>query len=301
MSQGIARRFSAEKALIWQIKASQHFLEARFFNQSNRAAHSIVKEAKSRGLYRLIIRVLDNELKLNPLRDGWLTYHYAHCCLIIGQYKRSLEVIKPLVGRAMHDDPSLKISAFRIYSEVLDAMGETRRALNTLEEVLASVDTSAVRRVVISQANAVIVRLLTKLEEYKRAERMSEEMFDGSVDKIGRAVALPGWGVVLECTGRYDLADDKLSRAVCLFDAAKDYRGFGWSLSHHAVCQQKLGNTEGAAVLLREALKAKSDIDEASEEYLSHLRKVRPLFQEKRLSRAIEAEIRRVSTQLTPR
>jgi len=298
IAQGIARRFSAEKALVWQAKACQHFQRARAFESSNRVAHGLIKEAKARGFYRVIIRLLGEELKLNPSKDPWLTYHYAHCCLIIGKHEQSLSAIKPLISKEMRDDPSLKISIVRLHAGVLDAIGKPELALDTLQTMLTSVDIKVVRGPVASQVKAVMVRLLIKLKEYDRAEKLSEELFNESDGNVGRAVALANWGIVLESTERFKLADDKFGQAVSLFGLANDYRGYGWSLSHHAMCQLKLGNHDGASLMLREALNVKADIDEASEEYLTFLRTAQPLFRERLLVNLIGAEIRRVSAQV---
>jgi hypothetical protein len=57
----------------------------------------------------------------------------------------------------------------------------------------------------------------------------------------------------------------------------------------------KLNHPAGASLMLEEALKIKSDIDEASEEYLAFLRMVLPLSWERDLPNIIKAEIQRVS------
>jgi len=296
-SQWIAKGVYAEEALIWQAKACRHFQNARDFERSNKTVHRMIKEAKSRGFYWLIIRLLGDELEMNPTKDGWLAYNYAHCCLIVGRYKQCLAAIKPLASQPLLDDPDLKMSSVRIYADLLDATGQPRFALDQLQKLLDSDVVKSASRIVVAQAKAVSVRLLTKLKIYDRAAILSEELLNESISEIAKAVALAGWGVVLECEGQYQLADEKLGQAVSLF-VNKDYRGLGWSLSHQAVCQMKMNHPAGASLMLEEALKIKSDIDEASEEYLAFLRMAQPLPWERGLPNIINTEIQRVSTRI---
>lgn len=296
-AQGVARRFSEEKALIWLAKACRHFEKAEDYVHWTRTIHRTIPKLKSHGYYRLIIHLLSREAKENPPKDLWLAYNCAHACLIIGWYEEGMAIIKPLVGQQIQNDPSLKVSVIRLYADLLDATGEPRLALDKLQELLSSPDAKLAQSRALAQVKTAVIRLLTKLQDYCQAEKLSAELFAESKDDMGRAVALTGWGIALKCMGRLGLADDKLGQAVNLF-CGKDNRGYGWSLSHQAMCQRGLGNVDGASLMLLEALRVKADIEEASDEYLEFLRRAHPLFCERALTRMIESEIERTSTQI---
>src|SRR5207245_1895474 len=83
-AQGVARRFSEEKALIWRVKACRHFQKAGDYAHWSKTVHRTIPKLKSRGFYRLIIQLLSKETKENPSKDLWLAYNCAHACLIIG-------------------------------------------------------------------------------------------------------------------------------------------------------------------------------------------------------------------------
>src|SRR6185369_14723181 len=157
-------RVLSDREFTWKVRACKQFQLARDFKQSQRIIHDISKTAKTRGYYDILMQLIETELRSTRSRNGWLDYHYAHCCLITGKLKRGLEVIEPLLYVVGEKDANKHVAFTRLYAEIIGSIGNAELALRKLHEVLRTFEPSTVKPNVYAQACSVEGWLLTLLK-----------------------------------------------------------------------------------------------------------------------------------------
>jgi tetratricopeptide (TPR) repeat protein len=291
-------RVLSEREFTFKVKACKQFQLARDFKQSQRLIHDLSKTAKTRGYYDILMQLIETEIQSTRSRNGWLDYHYAHCCLITGKLKRGLEVIEPLLYVVDEEDANKQVAFTRLYAEIIGSIGNAELALKKLHEVLHTFDPSMVKANVYGQACSVEGWLLTLLKRYEQAEEVCLHTLNDSLqrnDKTAEAVAVTRLGIISELRGYPEDAHKNLANAVGIFRELEDRRGLAWSLAHLAYTKLTLDNEDGAIANLHEAVRIEADIGGCSIDYFKLLEAFKEKSKNRRINRIVDAEIRRVS------
>lgn len=291
-------RILSDREFHQKTKACRQFQLANEHTKSQRILQNIIKTAKARGYYDAYIQLSAAELKDNS-RNNWIDYDHAHCCLITGRLKQSLEVIEPLIYSTKESDANKRVAFTRLYAETINSMGKPELALRELRQVLNATDHKTINPNILSHAQSSEIWLLIQLKNYEEASTRSEMLLADAKDrddKIAIAVALTLSGIISQMMNSHRQARAKLENAMSTFSQAQDLRGVSWAKSYLAVSKLETGDWRGGIDLLREALKTRCNIGECSIDYFDFLQSLHERLSGTGISRVINAEINRVSS-----
>jgi tetratricopeptide (TPR) repeat protein len=279
-----------------KVLAASHYQRAGAFSQSERIIHAIAKSAKARGAYELLIQLLEAQ-RAYPARSGWIDYHYAHCCLIVGRVADAAIAINR-VDYSANDE--LSLSSARLHSEVLRATGHQEEALRVISARIEGAGETQFRGAVFSQAVSLKALLLVDAGRLDEAQTISDQLLGSARrkrDQIGHAVALVLLGRIEIAKSNHGPAEERFQTAVDMFRRSGDSRGLSWASTELALVRADREH-DAAVVTLREALTLRAEISDCSPEYLGRLERARsypvfaPLFPQ------IDAEMFRVKRML---
>jgi len=279
-----------------KVLAAGHYQRAGASNESERIIHGIVKSAKARGAYELLIQLLEPHRK-NPERSPWIDYHFAHCCLIIGRVADAAMAISR-VDYSKNDE--LSLASARLHSEVLRATGHPDEALRLISARIEIAGAAPLRGAVFSQAVTLKALLLVDAGRLDEAKTIIDDLLSRAQnrrDKIGHAVALTLLGRIEIANSNHGPAERRFQSAVNLFRQCGDSRGLSWASTELALVRADREH-DAAIAALREALTLRAEISDCSTEYLERLDRARlhPVFAP--LLPQIDAEMFRVKRML---
>ena len=247
------------------------------------------------------MQLAKSQISLRRPAEGWITYHFAHCCLIAGEFSAGLKSLESLLYSGEADDIDKSLAFARLNAELLASTGEVRSGFERLQAALQLKDAGKAKPVTISQAKSTLAWLLTLLGQYSEALALADEGYkDAQIrkDNTGMAVALTRKGVILYLTTAPSEAAQVLHRAVELFSQTGDQRGLSWSLSYLGASQLAQGLVATAQPPLERAIQIQAEHSACSIDYYTVLKQIRTKLSPGKLLRRIDAEIRRLHAKI---
>lgn len=284
----------------WMVKACKEFQKANRYCESERILNEIKISAKSKGNYELYSQLSMNELKANSLRDTWIDYDNAHCCMIVGKLKQAYNVMNKFKNYFDKvEDLNKKFSFIRLYAEILYQMRETKAAFELISANTDEESLKLVKPIIFRQFIQFKVVLLTELDIFDRAFELCELLInESSCNKFSRAVAITTKAIILNKQGLYQESVVLLNEAVTVFRKCQDKRGESWALRHLSLSEISLGRINESLANIKKSIKISSENSECSVDYQEFLKQIKNSSLRPKPSKLINSEIQRINKTL---
>jgi tetratricopeptide (TPR) repeat protein len=259
-----------------RVMAVRHLQEAGQREEVQDLLGRLAKTAKAHGHYESFIRLCARELA-DPERDGWIDYHYAHCCVIVGRLSDAFRAVRAAPPTT---DPNLRLSLARLQAELLLLLGDNRRALDLVTAALVDAD-RRVRPSVRAQLMGLEARLRLAVGEPDVAAEIAGRFLAAAhhrTDDRGAAVAYTYLGLADLAREDAARARGNFAAAVERFRSVDDRRGLAWALTGLAESKLQLEDRDGAIKDALVALRFKAELAECSFEYLGFLERFAAAF-----------------------
>jgi tetratricopeptide (TPR) repeat protein len=197
-----------------------------------RSLAAAASEIKRRGAHVVFLELSRNLIYNRQVSDLWMFYHFAHCCFVLGLFDETVEYTRRILQSATRRDPTLRLSASRLFSEALAAIGDEERAYETLTGALAAAKGKRISPTSYAQARSVLAGLETNLNKFKLAHQNIEELVNDAEQTnqpLGRAIVFCRMGVLQLKLGRSKEASQKFQDALVLFRDMQNPRGEAWA------------------------------------------------------------------------
>ena len=282
--------------LLWKAEACKHYIHAGVLEQAQNILLHLVVTVKASGYYNLFTKLCE-ELFPKYTADGWLYYHYAHCCFIVGRFRDALTAIEELRLTTPLLDVSKRVAAGRLHAEIVHSLGNPALALAMVREVLQSLPNERVNRRQYSHARSVEAMLLMELGQFNEAKQIVGELVAESSERredLGLAVALMRRFQIATKEGTAQSSIGDVINALALFRKCQDQRGTAWALLHYGTQLLKIGNVRGGIASIRESLDVKEEIADCSPDYWRLAKELIPLVSDHATKKRLEREERRL-------
>lgn len=227
--------------------------------------------AKARGHYELFSKLVQDYLAKTRSANPWLTYHHAHCLLILGRTSDCLKLVEPkLYTESITSNDKLRLVFTRLYAEALGSSKQLNEAISSLKTALATTPGKMAEETWYVQAESTLIWLLTRLGMLDEANSMCDAHLAkalASKDIRHTAVAMARKGMILSRRQAPREARDFLHSAADLFREFDDKRGIAWTLGAEAGCALNQGNELDALELFREAVRISDQIGECGADH----------------------------------
>jgi tetratricopeptide (TPR) repeat protein len=225
---------------------------------------------KRRGAHVVFLELSRNLICNRPVSDLWMFYHFAHCCFVLGLFDETVEYTRRILQSATRRDPTLRLSASRLFSEALAAIGDEERAYENLTGALAAAKGQRISPTSYAQARSVLAGLETKLNKFKLAHQHIEELVNEAEQinqPFGRAIVFCRMGVLQLKLGRSKEASQKFQEALVLFREMQNPRGEAWAQVGLAQAAFDAGDFAACASYLRTSIPIQEQIGGYDAEY----------------------------------
>lgn len=288
-------------SFLLKVRAYRHLRQSK---KCRKLANAVLEElsttAKAHGYYSLFIELSREIVHKDPKTYLWLSYHHAHCALILGQEVYCLRLIEPLLNEPkVLSNFIVNISLNRLCSEALVSSNITR-AIEILMKAISTAPKEAIGTLPYAHARSTLASFHTRIGSYAEAEKLAWELLgeaERKNDKRRGAVAWATLGVAKMRAGKIQEAIDPLNRAKALFTISQDQRGIAWALTNTAECNLLCGELMLAETNLRQAIAITSDIGACSLDLVESLNRIMNLSKSRALAGIIQAELDRVKIQ----
>lgn len=290
---------SEAEATAWLLRACKHLQLADKSSDVQNILARIASAAKRLGLYSSFIQLCKQEVAAHQVSDPWLTYHYVHCCLIVGRFRDAYDAIEPL--RAVWGaDRKLSLAVARLHAELAASRGDNDAALSLIQQALASVQGDSIGREAVSHAMQVKGWLLTRKGDFDEAHSLLERLLADAArasDKRGSAIMMGRLGSIARRRGMWAAAARLLESAEALFgdQDVNDLRGRAWVLLELALVELRRGHESAGNLFAKKAIVIKAEIEECSIDYREQLDEVLSLLVDKNVQRIAKREFERVT------
>jgi tetratricopeptide (TPR) repeat protein len=197
-----------------------------------RSLAAVAPGIKRRGAHVVFLELSRNLICNRPVSDLWMFYHFAHCCFVLGLFDETVEYTRRILQSATRRDPTLRLSASRLFSEALAAIGDEERAYENLTGALAAAKGQRISPTSYAQARSVLAGLETKLNKFKLAHQHIEELVSEAEQinqPFGRAIVFCRMGGAAAEAGSKQGGESKIPGSACAVsrDAEPSWRGLG--------------------------------------------------------------------------
>ncbi len=263
----------------------------------------IVATAKMQGHYELFIELSRAVVCINPRDRPWLTYHHAHCALILGRIDYCLNLVKPLLQDSkVITSPQLRLSCIRLYAEALGSLDQPTTAVVALKDAIQSTPDAARNSRPYVQARSTFSWLLCRCGLYAESAELARELLAEAQRKKDIRSGAVGWARLGIAQLRLqDLANASasLDSAKNLFISTGDRRGTAWACVAAAECSLTAGEMPQAEMHLREGAAIASSIGECSIDLQESLKRMLALSPSAPIEALIVGEQHRIRQQMT--
>jgi len=260
------------------IRACRYAQRAEDVRQSAAIITQISAAAKRLGRYGSLRDLCRWQMAAQPDCDPWISYHYAHCELILGNARTAATVLSALEpDRA---GSALVFASARILAEARCELGEIDIAVPELRRVLARVPGASRReRSSYRQAQGTLAALLIMDGRLDEATVLAQRLARTVEDERSLAVITMLLGQI-EQDASPRSAEARFRGALAKFRSVGDRRGVAWAQRHLAetLLKHPESNRSEARRLARESMSAHSRIGESTAEYGEWLERVRRWF-----------------------
>lgn len=196
-----------------------------------RTLSTLAPTIKMRGAHIVFLELARNLIYSRRVSDLWIEYHFAHCCFVLGLFDETIEHARRILQSATRRDATLRLSASRLYSEALAAIGDLDRAYENLSGALEATRAKPIDPTAFGQACSALAGIETDLGKFGAAhEHIQRLLVDAAPASIGEAVALCRMGILQLALKKNEDAKVSLQSAVNLFRRLEYSRGEAWAL-----------------------------------------------------------------------
>lgn len=193
----------------------------------------LAPEIKRRGAHMVFLELSRNLIGGRNCSEPWLYYHFAHCCFVLGLHDEAMEYTRRILQTATRRNATLRLSASRLYSEALAAMGDDERAFENLNGALEAARGQKIERTNLLQAHSVLAGIETNLSRcgaaHDRIQKLMQEA-ENPYQPLGKAVALCRMGLLQLKLRTANDAARSFGEALGLFRDLQNPRGQAWAL-----------------------------------------------------------------------
>jgi tetratricopeptide (TPR) repeat protein len=235
-----------------------------------RSLAAIAPVIKRRGAHVVFLELSRNLINNRAISDLWMYYHFAHCCFVLGLFDEAVEYARRILQSATMRDPTLRLSASRLYSEALAAVGDKERAYENLTGALAAAKGQRISQTSYAQARSVLAGIETQLNKFRLAHQHIEgliEEADLTDQTLGKAVAFCRMGLLQLKLGRSVESTHSFQEALVMFRGMKNLRGEAWAQVGLAQAAFDAGDFATCASYLRASIPIQEQIGGYDPEY----------------------------------
>lgn len=262
------------------------------------ALAAIAPAIKRRGAHVLFLELSRNLIGSRAVSDLWMYYHFAHCCFVLGLFDEAIEYTRRILQATTRRDPTLRLSASRLYSEALAAVGDLERAHENLNGALAAARGQRIARTSDQQSRSVLAGIETSLGKFGPAHDHIEELIreaDLNDQPLGKAVAFCRMGLLqLKLRGNKE-ASESFQEALMLFRKLQNLRGEAWAQVGLAQAAFDDGDFTKCASYLKASIPIQEQIGGYDAEYERTIHHLHSLAREPGLAGILRAEVTRIA------
>ncbi len=263
-----------------------------------RSLAAVVPVIKRRGAHVVFLELSRNLIGNRTVSDLWMYYHFAHCCFVLGLFDEAVEYTRRILQSATRRDPTLRLSASRLYSEALAAVGDKERAYENLTGALAAARGQKITPTSHAQARSVLAGIETDLNKLEPAHRHIAELLkeaEAGDQPLGKAVACCRMGLLQLKLRRAKEASDSFQEALAVFGQLQNLRGEAWAQVGLAQAAFDVGDFATCASYLRKSAPIQEQIGGYDPEYEQTIRRLQKGASAPALAEIVVAETARIA------
>jgi hypothetical protein len=287
-----------DEVFAFRVTACRHLQSAGRHRDSQKLLSRLARTAKAHGHYDSFAGLCEVELD-DPLRDPWMDYHYAHCCVILGDIAAAINVLGAHPVEVV-ENSNLRLSQTRLHAEALLGVGQDKHALELLTQAQSSLE-HEVSAGVWAQAKGAEARIRLRLSQPAKVAAIATELLGQAQrnrDGLGAAIGFTHMGLARLAQQKPQEAMGSLEEAVERFRVEDHRRGLSWALAGLAQARIAVDGPVEAILPIRESLRIRADMAECSPEYLEFLQRLRSDFPFRETPALVLEETERVGRRL---
>jgi tetratricopeptide (TPR) repeat protein len=263
-----------------------------------RSLAAVAAEIKRRGAHVVFLELSRNLIGNRAVSELWMYYHFAHCCFVLGLFDEAIEYTRRILQSATKRDPTLRLSASRLYSEALAAVGDKERAHENLIGALAAAKGQRISSTSYAQARSVLAGIETNLNKFGLAHQHIEELINEAElgeQPLGKAVACCRMGLLQLRLGRRNEASHSFQEALALFRGMQNLRGQAWAQVGLAQAAFDAGDFAACASYLSASIPLQEQVGGYDPEYEQTIHRLRASATASPLAEILLAEATRIA------